>query len=80
MTDNRERSALACFLASALLAGGNGVSIRFSNRELAPLWGPHPRSAGSHLDADIRSSPTARTGDVGVVLLFWERACLGFLA
>ena len=36
---NRERLVLACFLASALLAGGNGVSIRFSNRELAPLWG-----------------------------------------
>ena len=31
---NRERLVLSCFLAS-----GNGVSIRFSNRELAPLWG-----------------------------------------
>jgi drug/metabolite transporter (DMT)-like permease len=39
MTGNRERVALACFLAGALLAGGNGVSIRFSNRELPPLWG-----------------------------------------
>ena len=39
MTGNRERVALACFVAGALLAGGNGVSIRFSNRELAPLWG-----------------------------------------
>ncbi|MFL6273109.1 MAG: DMT family transporter, partial [Actinomycetes bacterium] len=39
MTGNRERVVLACFLASAVLAGGNGVSIRFSNRELAPLWG-----------------------------------------
>jgi drug/metabolite transporter (DMT)-like permease len=39
MTGNRERLVLACFLASALLAGGNGVSIRFSNRELPPLWG-----------------------------------------
>ena len=39
MTANRERVALACFLTSALLAGGNGVSIRFSNRELPPLWG-----------------------------------------
>jgi drug/metabolite transporter (DMT)-like permease len=39
MTANRERMTLACFLGSALLAGGNGVSIRFSNRELAPLWG-----------------------------------------
>src|SRR5918911_344577 len=39
MTDSRERVALASFVASALLAGGNGVSIRFSNRELPPLWG-----------------------------------------
>jgi drug/metabolite transporter (DMT)-like permease len=39
MTDSRERVALTCFVAGALLAGGNGVSIRLSNRELAPLWG-----------------------------------------
>jgi drug/metabolite transporter (DMT)-like permease len=39
MSGNRERVALACFVTSALLAGGNGVSIRFSNRELPPLWG-----------------------------------------
>jgi drug/metabolite transporter (DMT)-like permease len=45
MTGNRERLALASFLASALLAGGNGVSIRFSNRELAPLWGAGLRFA-----------------------------------
>jgi drug/metabolite transporter (DMT)-like permease len=30
---------LAAFVAGALLAGGNSVAIRFSNRELAPLWG-----------------------------------------
>jgi drug/metabolite transporter (DMT)-like permease len=34
-----DRVALASFLAGAFLAGGNGVGIRFSNRELAPLWG-----------------------------------------
>jgi drug/metabolite transporter (DMT)-like permease len=34
-----ERMTLAAFLACALFAGGNGVGIRFSNRELAPLWG-----------------------------------------
>jgi drug/metabolite transporter (DMT)-like permease len=45
MTGNRQRLALASFLASALLAGGNGVSIRFSNRELAPLWGAGLRFA-----------------------------------
>lgn len=27
------------FLLEVVLAGGNGVSIRFSNRELEPLWG-----------------------------------------
>jgi drug/metabolite transporter (DMT)-like permease len=45
MKGNRERLALASFLASAALAGGNGVSIRFSNRELAPLWGAGLRFA-----------------------------------
>jgi drug/metabolite transporter (DMT)-like permease len=45
MKGNRERLALASFLASAVLAGGNGVSIRFSNRELAPLWGAGLRFA-----------------------------------
>lgn len=35
----RDRVALAAFFANALLAGGNGVAIRFSNRELPPLWG-----------------------------------------
>jgi drug/metabolite transporter (DMT)-like permease len=30
---------VAAFVTSALLAGGNAVAIRFSNRELAPLWG-----------------------------------------
>ena len=34
-----ERATLAAFVVSALLAGGNGVGVRFSNRELDPLWG-----------------------------------------
>ena len=34
-----ERIALAAFVAGAVLAGGNAVAIRFSNRELDPLWG-----------------------------------------
>jgi drug/metabolite transporter (DMT)-like permease len=34
-----ERVALASFVTGSLLAGGNAVGIRFSNRELAPLWG-----------------------------------------
>ena len=36
---NRDRVVLAAFLAETVLVGGNGVAIRFSNRELAPLWG-----------------------------------------
>lgn len=36
---NREWVVLAAFVIEVVLAGGNGVAIRFSNRELAPLWG-----------------------------------------
>jgi drug/metabolite transporter (DMT)-like permease len=34
-----DRTALTVFFASSILAGGNAVAIRFSNRELDPLWG-----------------------------------------
>ena len=34
-----ERLALTAFLTGSLLAGGNAVGIRFSNRELEPFWG-----------------------------------------
>ena len=39
MTADRERVAIAAFVTAAVLAGGNAICIRFSNRELAPLWG-----------------------------------------
>jgi drug/metabolite transporter (DMT)-like permease len=39
VTSHGERVALAAFVTQAVLAGGNAVGIRFSNRELAPLWG-----------------------------------------
>ena len=39
MLANGERIALAAFVAESVLAGGNAVAVRFSNRELAPLWG-----------------------------------------
>ena len=35
----RSRLILLAFGAEVLLAGANGVAIRFSNRELAPIWG-----------------------------------------
>ena len=34
-----DRATLAAFVTGSVLAGGNGVAIRFSNRELDPLWG-----------------------------------------
>ena len=38
--DRRPRAGgAAAFVTTSVLAGGNAVSIRFSNRELAPLWG-----------------------------------------
>lgn len=39
MNGSDERTALAAFFVMSLLAGGNAVAIRFSNRELDPLWG-----------------------------------------
>jgi len=40
-----ERVALTAFVTYTVLAGGNAVCIRFSNRELAPLWGASLRFA-----------------------------------
>jgi drug/metabolite transporter (DMT)-like permease len=40
-----DRVALIAFVAVALLGGANAVGIRFSNRELAPLWGAGLRFA-----------------------------------
>lgn len=45
MDQPHERVALAAFLGGATLAGGNAVCIRFSNRELDPLWGAGLRFA-----------------------------------
>ena len=39
MNGSDERTALAAFFVMSVLAGGNAVAIRFSNRELDPLWG-----------------------------------------
>lgn len=45
MATVRDRNTLSAFLLIVLLAGGNGVAIRFSNHELAPLWGATVRFA-----------------------------------
>lgn len=39
MNTSRPRLIALAFLLETILAGANGVAIRFSNRELAPLWG-----------------------------------------
>ena len=45
ITSHSERVALTAFVTYAVLAGGNAVGVRFSNRELAPLWGAALRFA-----------------------------------
>ena len=40
-----DRVTLAAFVTGAVLAGGNAIGIRFSNRELDPLWGAGLRFA-----------------------------------
>jgi drug/metabolite transporter (DMT)-like permease len=44
-TSHGERVALTAFVTYTALAGGNAVGVRFSNRELAPLWGAGLRFA-----------------------------------
>lgn len=39
MKVGRDGTALAAFSVGTLLAGGNAVGVRVSNRELEPLWG-----------------------------------------
>jgi drug/metabolite transporter (DMT)-like permease len=39
MNAEGERIALAAFITGSVFAGGNAVGVRFSNRELEPLWG-----------------------------------------
>jgi drug/metabolite transporter (DMT)-like permease len=36
---DRDGTALAAFIVGTVLAGGNAVGVRVSNRELEPLWG-----------------------------------------
>jgi drug/metabolite transporter (DMT)-like permease len=45
MTTEVSWAAPAAFVTQAVLAGGNAVGIRFSNRELEPLWGAGLRFA-----------------------------------
>jgi drug/metabolite transporter (DMT)-like permease len=45
MNGEGDQVALASFVFMSILAGGNAVAIRFSNRELDPLWGASVRFA-----------------------------------
>jgi drug/metabolite transporter (DMT)-like permease len=45
MTLSPARLVILAFALETLLAGANGVAIRFSNRELAPIWGAGLRFA-----------------------------------
>jgi drug/metabolite transporter (DMT)-like permease len=45
MTLGRDGQALLAFIVGTLLAGGNAVGVRVSNRELDPLWGAALRFA-----------------------------------
>ncbi|MGH2922108.1 MAG: DMT family transporter [Gaiellaceae bacterium] len=68
-----ERLALAAFLVGSLLAGGNAVGVRFSNRELDPLWGAGFRFALAAallvgLMAVLRLSPPRGPALTGAVL------------
>ena len=42
-----DRLALAAFLGAVVIGGSNFVAIRYSNRELDPLWGAGLRFAGA---------------------------------
>ena len=45
MSESRGRWVTASFIIGSILAGGNAVAVRFSNRELPPLWGAGLRFA-----------------------------------
>jgi drug/metabolite transporter (DMT)-like permease len=68
-----ERTALAAFLVASVLAGGNAIGVRFSNRELEPLWGAGLRFALAAmllagLMAALRLAPPAGRALTGAVL------------
>jgi drug/metabolite transporter (DMT)-like permease len=73
MRASGERSALGAFLVASVLAGGNAVGVRFSNRELSPLWGAGFRFALATalltaLMAALRLAPPSGRALMGAVL------------
>jgi drug/metabolite transporter (DMT)-like permease len=73
MRASGERIALGAFLVASVLAGGNAVGVRFSNRELSPLWGAGFRFALATallaaLMAALRLAPPTGRALTGAVL------------
>jgi drug/metabolite transporter (DMT)-like permease len=73
MPASGERIALGAFLVASVLAGGNAVGVRFSNRELSPLWGAGIRFALATailagLMAALRLAPPRGRALTGAVL------------
>ncbi len=73
MNGSDDRTALAAFFAMSILAGGNAVAARFSNRELDPFWGACLRFALAAsllavLMAILRVSPPRGRALAGAVL------------
>jgi drug/metabolite transporter (DMT)-like permease len=73
MRVSSERVALGAFLVASVLAGGNAIGVRFSNRELSPLWGAGLRFALATtllvaLMAALRLAPPAGKALTGAVL------------
>ncbi|MFN2643276.1 MAG: DMT family transporter [Actinomycetota bacterium] len=87
---SRETSArpdaitLACFAALVLVAGGNPVGVRFSNRELAPFWGAGLRFGVASILllalARARRLALPRGRALAGTLLFGFLACFAFFA
>lgn len=68
MNGDDGRVVLAAFVTSSVLAGGNAVAIRYSNRELDPLWGAALMLVGSALAGETRQLP--RDGETWAALAY----------
>lgn len=74
MASQTDRVTLAAFVLVSVLAGGNAVGIRFSNRELDPLWGAGLRFAAAALILLVAMAvlrlPMPRGRDLGGAALY----------
>ena len=73
MSKRSNRTTVVLFLVVSVISGGNGVGVRFSNRELDPMWGATLRFALSSLVlfaivVVLREKLPARRGLVGAAV------------